>query len=474
MDEIWSIELAMGRGSVHDNLPPDVIRFDQPDLTSPASAAPWWSILTHLAGVPHLPAYPLLLRWWIDLFGESALATRSLSAIFSLGVIVLLFDLCRFLHGQKIALFSAAICACAIAQLDFAQEARVYPMLMFLGLSCADLLVRIEYLGVSRKRIVALFVCLFLTTMTHYLAAGALAALALYSVVRLRRPARAKTMLAFSLGIALSLAVLLPLFIQQSRTLPSMAPGYLSEANPEQHVKLTLFRLIGLPAQFLVGETLARTMSASLVLSIFLFTIVLPLARLAFRRDLLLWVLWILGAVGFVAAIDLARQTTLLAFLRYTILASPAVYAVVAAFDWPKRPLVRDAIALATIALLATLATRRAVHGVPPKEDWRRLSRDINGFAAPGDLLVFHNADPWISSGTWYMAFKYYEPNSKHPWLILSDHPGPDLLRQLHTRPCLWLIGKYPEMEGPQLLPGWRPQMLVETSAGRACRMVPQ
>ena len=83
MDEIWSIELAMGRGSVHDNLPPDVIRFDQPDLTSPASAAPWWSILMHLAGVPHLPAYLVLLRWWIDLFGKSALATRSLSAIAS-------------------------------------------------------------------------------------------------------------------------------------------------------------------------------------------------------------------------------------------------------------------------------------------------------------------------------------------------------------------------------------------------------
>src|SRR5580658_4312834 len=87
MDEIWSIEMAMGRGSAHDNLPTDVIRTDQPNFTSPAEAAPWWSILTHLSGVTHPPLYFVVLRWWIDVFGTRSLAVRALSALFSLGEI---------------------------------------------------------------------------------------------------------------------------------------------------------------------------------------------------------------------------------------------------------------------------------------------------------------------------------------------------------------------------------------------------
>ncbi|MGA2442997.1 MAG: hypothetical protein ABSH08_18750, partial [Tepidisphaeraceae bacterium] len=102
MDEIWSVEMAMGRGSLHDHLPPNVIHYDQPLLTGIDNAAPWWSICTHLSGVTHPPLYFVVLRWWIDLFGNSAAAIRSLSVIFSLAGIVVFFDLCRFLHGPKI------------------------------------------------------------------------------------------------------------------------------------------------------------------------------------------------------------------------------------------------------------------------------------------------------------------------------------------------------------------------------------
>jgi hypothetical protein len=61
VDEIWSIEMAMGNGSLHDYLPPNVIRDDQPDLTGLSHAAPWWSILTHVSGVIHPPIYFIVL-----------------------------------------------------------------------------------------------------------------------------------------------------------------------------------------------------------------------------------------------------------------------------------------------------------------------------------------------------------------------------------------------------------------------------
>jgi hypothetical protein len=191
------------------------------------------------------------------------------------------------------------------------------------------------------------------------------------------------------------------------------------------------------------------------------------------RHDLLLWVLWGLGTIGFVAAMDLARQTTLVGYMRYTILASPAIYAVIAAFDWPRQNILRNAVAIAAIGLLAIVAIQRSVDGVPAKEDWRKLADDINQFAGPDDLLVFTNRDPWVSSGTWYMGYKYYATDSHRPWLILNGRADAKLLDQLRSRSCLWLIGLYPEIQGPDLLPGWRPEAVINSSAGGVCRMIP-
>jgi mannosyltransferase len=473
MDEIWSVEMAMGRGSLHDHLQANVIEHAPARLTDLAAAAPWWNICTRLGGVTHPPLYFIVLRWWMDLFGTGAAAIRSLSVLFSLATLLIIFDLGRLLHGPRIALLAAAIFAVAGGQLDFAQDARSYPMLIFLGMGCADLVVRVEFLGATTRRLTALTILLIAAALTHYLCAGALLALALYAAIRLRERVRRQTIVAFAIAAALSLAVWIPLFLTQKHTLPSLAPTFLREAHADEHAKLTLYRIIGLPTEFLIGESRGEALSSDLVLAIFLFTMILPAIRLIRRRDLLLWVLWTWGTIGFVAVMDLMRQTTLVGYPRYTILASPAIYAAIAAFDWPKRPFVRDAVALACIALLTVVAIQRAIDGVSAKEDWRTLAADIDSAAAPDDLLVFYNADPWVSSGTWYMGLEYYAPHSHRPWLILHGPADATLLRQLESRRCLWLIGLYPEVEGSHLLPGWQPQLMMETTAGKVCRMIP-
>jgi hypothetical protein len=473
MDEIWSVEMAMGHGSAHDHLPPSAIHYDQPDPTGLAQAAPWWSVVTHLGGVTHPPLYFVVLRWWIDLFGTGPAAIRSLSAIFSLGLVLVLFDLCRFLHGPRIALFAAAISALAIAQIEFAQEARGYPMLIFFGLCCADSVVRIEFLGPNKRRLTALIFFLVAAALTHYLSAGALISMAVYAVIRLRSRARVQTLAAFAIGAIFILMVWIPLFIEQRHTLPSLAPTFLRESRVGEHTRMTLFRVIGLPIEYLLGESRGEALASAIVLTIFLFTLALPAIRLIRRRDLLLWVLWAWGTIGFVAAMDLMRQTTLVGYLRYTILASPAVYALIAAFDWPRRTFIRDAIAISAVGLLAIVAIERNIDGVPPKEDWQTLTHDLNASAGPDDLLVFYNDDPWTSPGTWYMNFKYYAPDSHRPWLILNSAADADVLRQLRPHQILWLIGRYPQLQGPHILPGWLPAAEEEkTTAGAFCPMV--
>ena len=473
MDELWSIEMSAGRGSVHDHLPTGVIQTAPLNLTDISTAPAWPKIWTHLNGYPHPPLYLLALRWWMDLFGTGPLAIRSLSAILSIAAIAVLFDLCRLLGPPRIALLAAALMTLAIGQLDFAQEARNYPMLILLTLGAADLLVRIELFGVKPARTIGLVLLLSAAMLTHYLAAGAIAALGGYALIRLRAGARLAAIGAFAAAGLVVLAVWGYWLRGQIVSLPSVHPGYLSEP-ADHHVRFTFLRIIGLPGKFLFGESLAANMPAAVLLVAAFLAYVLPLLRIFRDRLSLLWLLWMFGTIGSAAVTDLVRGSILLDYLRYTILASPAVYAVLAAVDWPRRSILADAVPLLAIVLLAVLAGQRLAGGVESKEDWRQLTGDLNRAADPDDLLVFYGDDPWISPGTWYMAFNYYFPKSRHPWLVLNRPVDVNLLRQLRTKKSVWLIGKFPGADGPLVLPGWHLLGLEETtSAGAFCLMEP-
>jgi hypothetical protein len=179
-----------------------------------------------------------------------------------------------------------------------------------------------------------------------------------------------------------------------------------------------------------------------------------------------------LGTIGLAGVTDLVRGSVLLVYLRYVILGSPAVYAILASINWPRRPVLADAVPLLTIVLLAVFAGQGLSGGLESKDDWRQLVGDLNRAAASDDLLVFCGNDPWISPGTWYMALNYYFPHSRRPWLVLNRPADAALLHQLRTRNSLWVIGKFPTADGPRLLPGWHPVGLEEiTSAGAFCHM---
>jgi hypothetical protein len=239
-------------------------------------------------------------------------------------------------------------------------------------------------------------------------------------------------------------------------------------------VRRTIYRITGLFPSYLFGQARVAAMPTRLVYSIFLFILLFPLIRLFRRRDLLLWVLWSAGTIGFVAAIDMLRQTTMVGYVRYTILASPAVYAVIAAFDWPRRRFIRYSVAITTIGLLAILAVQRSINIVPAEEDWRTLSHDLSSVAGPEDLLVFYNNDPWVTPGTWYMGFKFYSPDSHRPWVVLKAPADEQLMRQIGSRRIVWLVGRFPEMQGSRVLPGWAPAYAeVRTTAGAFCPMIP-
>jgi uncharacterized membrane protein len=469
LDEIWSIEMARGQGSQHDQFVDGVIRTDQPDLTDLAGAAAWPKIWSHLQLVIHPPLYFLVLRWWMNAFGTTAGATRSLSAIASLLEIGVFFDVCRLLHGPRTALIATALMAITLAQIEIAQEARSYPQLLFLGLCCCDALVRIERFGATLRRLISLGIALVAFMLTHYFAVGAVAAISIYAVIRLRGKNRNRVIAAIAIAGLFTATVWGWQFCQQMRTFPDFNPGYLRENRPN-HLLHVLSRTIKLPLQYFLGETRGQEIRLPIHIAAMLI-LLYAISRLRARPDLLLWILWIICIIGWSAAQDVAHHSRILDYLRYTILASPGVYALIVAIDFPRLGRLRSAFPCAAIAVLAITTARQMPQGLPPHMDCRSFSKYIDSHAKPDDLLLYYYPSRFASPGIWYMCFKYYSPLSHRPWLTLRTPPDAALLAQLQSRDSLWVIGLYANTYGPQILPGWQVQQIFSNDTGDVCQL---
>src|SRR5436190_8176623 len=104
-DEIYTLESSAGFGLESKRLSLAGLVEDVPDLLS-ITRRPWWTVATKLARDDnHPPLYFLVVRVWRDIAGDSDAALRSLSVLFALGAIVLLYDAVRVLHGPSAGLW---------------------------------------------------------------------------------------------------------------------------------------------------------------------------------------------------------------------------------------------------------------------------------------------------------------------------------------------------------------------------------
>ena len=90
----------------------------------------------------HPPLYYYFLHVWLQVFGSSELAARSMSAVFSLGTVAVVFFLARRLFSRNIAAIAALFTALAPFMIRYSQEARMYAMIAFFTTAATYALVR--------------------------------------------------------------------------------------------------------------------------------------------------------------------------------------------------------------------------------------------------------------------------------------------------------------------------------------------
>jgi uncharacterized membrane protein len=102
-------------------------KYQFPSATSPKSVRD--TVRNLIAQEPQLtPLYFIALRGWSELFPNSVVAIRVLSALFSVATLALAFWLYRELFSTRVALIAVALMSISPFLLLYAQEARPYSM----------------------------------------------------------------------------------------------------------------------------------------------------------------------------------------------------------------------------------------------------------------------------------------------------------------------------------------------------------
>src|SRR5439155_6214178 len=274
------------------------------------------------------PLYHLLLRFWRDILGDGPGRLRAFSAVMSLAAVALTFEAGRRSAGAGPGLWAAAMMAASLSQVDQAHDARGYTLLLVVSLATAIALLSLQRENLDSRGIAwragLVGTGVLAMMFTHYFAAGACVALGAYAAIFLRGRARWMTLAAMAVAAVIWCALWLPSLRDQLAAVKETADVFLADPGPG-HVGRTLRRLAAMPMTLLADTDPAEQASPPRVFLGLMLLAIAAAAVFRHRRATALWTLWLIGTIGLVAALDLARQTLHLTFARYVLLASPAL-----------------------------------------------------------------------------------------------------------------------------------------------------
>jgi len=428
-DEYWALYLATGRGDALFDLPSNTILHSPPDVGF--SGAPgWWHIWAGLHSVTHPPGYYFLLRWWVDLFGQTDLAIRMLSTLFGVASIAMIFNTITILRGKWYGLIGAVIMMSAPIQIDFAQQARPYTLIAFEGLMICNIVLRIQRYGSSALRLCLLGIAVTALILTHYFAVGIVAAAFVYAAFVLRDGIRFKTLSVIAFCAVLTALAWAPMLWKNRDAFQNGLA--LNQIDPTP-----VWSTIDVPQRLLLGRVAEMKWPAAIALAFLVY--VLALVDLRKR----LWWLWIVFTLSLILTVDLYRHSALLAMDRYIFLASPAVY-IVLALPIPCRlgSLVPITALIGSIAFGAARFQQGpdfSVGSMYQIEDARPGAVYLKDHLQPGDLVILATNN--YESSFEYFVLSHYNGPWHDPVVRLTAPPAEALKQQIFSYRRVWMVG---------------------------------
>ncbi len=393
------------------------------------------------------PVYYTALHFWIDLFGESEAAMRSLSAFAGVAALVALFSFGRQLYGAKVAIAATAYMAISSFHIYYSQEARCFAMLsLFLLLSFWAMDAALERLPAWPGLMwIAYWFVTVASLYTHFISVMFVVAQNLYFVTGGKYYRK-------RIGgwVVVQLGVIVAFWPALMSMLQAAGEGGQTRRYLILKVPQTFF-------SFLLGDTLiplneeaVQNIAATLIdnavllgLAVAAFAILGFAAAWRFdfhsRSDRLCW---IAAIVPTLVAFVVSLRTPMLDE-RYLIASSPFLYLALAAPAVNAIKIssgrLRAVVAASGLVVLGLAMLSLSNYYFSPRfgrEQWRDVAAYVDSHRAPGDAIAF-------DVGYTSIPFLYYLPESG-PVLKVGEGPtGADreqLLTALETHRRIWLV----------------------------------
>jgi hypothetical protein len=460
-DEFQGLFIAAGRGDVVTHLPLNVI-IEFPPAVGFQNAPSIAHIWTGLDSTVHPPLYHIVLRLWVDVFGDSDLSIRAMSAVFGLVGIVLLFECVRLLTTPWQGLLAAAMMAFAPVQLDFCQQARPYTLVAALCLVLFLILIRIQTTGSSPLKLILLCLASLAIALTHYFAIGTVLAAMAWILFRFDRNDRWKSTSAIVVGLVLFAGLWGPSFWKTRGLAQSWTH---SEFSTIFHLNSFLTYLLDIPQRLTFGPVPGNRWFVLIAMAVLVY-----LLPLIVRGKNLIWYFWLFGAIAGPVAVDCVTHANsmLIGMDKYVFLAAPAVYAILAA------ALVGRLVAAVVTLGIAVFGIARFQAGPGFSfgstlgiEDHRAQARFLADHVQAGDLVILPaswNLGNGINESTFtYFVLAHYKGEWKNPVLLLTEPLREDQAARFGRFGHIWVAGSS-QSECERLLAGHPPRDVHETT----------
>jgi mannosyltransferase len=431
--------------------------FDEVDVVVRAQQPLPDVLRTFVAAGENGPLYNILLALWIRIAGISEIAVRFPSAVAGTLAIPLLYLLARRIAGLQVGLVAAGLLAISPYHVWYSQEAKMYTLVVLLGLASTYALVE-ALLRNERWWWVAYGVVTTLMFYTHVATVLVFAAQTLYVIAAHRRwRGRERRWLAVAAFLTVPY---LPIAAWAMRVIGGSVQTWQPDVSLWEAVRIfgTRFAIhrYDVPLQERAALLYALLAVGGLL--------ALALVRQRERWWLLALALAVVPVVG-LWAVSL-RQSVFSD--RYGIVALPAYLTLVAAaLVWLNRrrllwPL--GIVALFFVVAIAWVGLRDVNRAhTAQKEDWRSAYAWIADRQQPGDALIVH-PNYIITTHTYYSQ---REPRLEHLHLAtiptfrvrwLTESLMVDILTEQFGHPArIWLV------QSPDRVPLDDPQQVLES-----------
>jgi len=389
------------------------------------------------------PFYYMLVFPWVELFGRSEIAFRSLSILPSLGSVFLAYWIGRRVISTPAGLCAAAYQAISSFHIFYAQEARAHAWLVFFLLSGSWLLlVALDRKGFSQMRLLALYtIVMTIALYTHFIGIFFLAGHGVYVIalwLKSRDRESWRQLWQYSISLVLVLLFFSPWLIQMLKT--AAAGGQVRRflfLKPFQAYFSFLFGDSLVPFNESAVRNVVGTLkqyAPQLAAAVLAAVLILPFVWRAIQRSKDKALFPLVMAIAPVLLCLLVSLKVMVFDERYMQTASPFLYMLLAAGmveAWATRGPGRYAglLSIALFVILSALSLRNYYFDPQfGKEQWREVVAYVESGGTPQTDLILYEPEYLFA------CFDYYKKGDISGWRIFD----PIAQEIVENRPEAW------------------------------------